>query len=141
MALCDPALVDDDLRAEEALAAEAGPYPMVQLANIRDVSDQHAEHRLRQICAAECVGSRRLDGRMQDILLFYGRLCRREDAIQAALASCQSVLLHEALTQDACWDPDSLDGQWDCLTQRPDMIAHMVDIVSRCWGADPHCDV
>ena len=137
MTLCDPAWVDDDLRSQD-LAELATSYPLLQLANIRDAGNERAWLTLNRIGAAEVRGSRSLDGRRNDLIVFYGWLCRRADAVQAALATGQPIIIHEALSAENCVDEDTIDGNWDLIRNRADMTSHMLDIASRCFGHDPY---
>lgn len=115
MTMCDFALVPD----ERVVPADCVPDTTIIERNSAAASrleEKRSElHSARADNLARC-GARTINAatdlvaRRDDLLLFYGRLCRRDDAIQASLEVDCADALHWALVHEVCFDVDTIEG-------------------------------
>lgn len=116
---------------------ESERYSLCRLATLRDHGNEFSEKRLLTCGAAQSKSTLCGAPSRDELILFYGRLCRRSNAITAAIMLKNGMMVHEAITEETIWDPDTLEGLWDQVDDLGILKMHLADLISRCNEADP----
>lgn len=92
---------DEDLLVEQKRRME----------DFYEMANDKACARTQVLGIEPCKPGLGLKAHRADIILFYGRFCRRQHAIQASLAACSGDALHHALHSTLTYDPATLESE------------------------------
>lgn len=131
----DFALVSDERDHDAALDHHRAGMVNFRLEQSREELTEARRNLLRMRGAAIRNCGSDLTERRQDVILFYGRLARRETAIRAAISVVCEDALHWALCQEVAWDEDTLESEEFASIDPLDALAdHLSSLISKAKG-------